>query len=168
MQKELLEILVNPYTGNRLEIAQDFLVDQVTKERFPVQNGIPAVFRQDKISGLNRVYQKRYDWMCYFYDFISSAMGPFFGIKDVFKGIAEIMDVKSTDRVLETSIGTGKQVGNLLNHGKRASFFGLDISRGMLRKCQRNARKWNIDLGLVQVMRKPFLLRIRPSTWYST
>jgi len=64
--------------------------------------------------------------------------------------IAETMEIESGDRVLETSVGTGQQFRNLKHHGMDGHFFGNDISYGMLRKCQKNIRKWGIDVGLVQ------------------
>lgn len=150
MRDEMFPLLINPYTGNELRHDGDSLMDAVTEECFPIRNGIPVVLHQDAIVGLNRLYQKRYDWLGYMYDFFLQAAGPFFGAKKLFGEIAEAISVETNDRVLETSVGTGLQIRNLAQHGKEARYFGLDISHGMLRKCQRNARKWGLDLGLVQ------------------
>ena len=149
MRNDILKLLVNPYTGNKLKKDNDFLVDLETSERFPIKNGIPVLFREEEVKGLNRLYQKRYDWLAYFYDVMMN-IGTLFGGKEAFKSIAEIIEVKETDRVLETSIGTGMEIKNLHDYGKKADYIGLDISRGMLKKCRRNSAKWNIDIGLVQ------------------
>jgi len=144
-----LPLLINPYSGNELKMENDSLVDIVTKERFPIKDGIPVLLREEEVKGLNKLYQKRYDWLAYFYDFMMN-IGSLFGGKEAFKSIAEIIEVKSSDRVLETSIGTGMEIKNLLNYGRKADYYGLDISYGMLKKCRRNSKKWNIDIGLVQ------------------
>ena len=151
MRGDLLELLINPYTGNRLERGTDSLVDTITRERFPIRNGIPAILRREEVRGLNRLYQKRYDGWAYLYDLIMGAVVAWLpGAREAFRQIAEIIEVQSSDRVLETSIGTGMEIANLVKHGKRADFFGLDLSHGMLKKCRRNAGKWKLDIGLVQ------------------
>jgi len=150
MKNDLLELLINPYSGHELKRENDSLVDTVTAERFPIKDGIPVLLREEEVKGLNKLYQKRYDWLAYFYDFMIGSIGSLFGGKEAFKSIAETIEVDRNDRVLETSIGTGMEIKNLLDHGKEADYFGLDISYGMLKKCRRNAEKWNINIGLVQ------------------
>jgi len=56
------------------------------------------------------------------------------------------LEVKDGDRVLEVSVGTGR---NLQFLPRTAQYFGLDISWGMLKQCQRNMRKWNLDISLI-------------------
>jgi len=150
MKDDLLELLINPYSGNDLKKEIEFLVDLITDERFPIKNGIPVLIREEEVNGLNKLYQKRYDWLAYFYDFMIGTIGSLIGGKEAFKSIAELIEVKGSDRVLETSIGTGMEIKNLLNYGKKADYFGMDISYGMLSKCRRNANKWNTDIKLVQ------------------
>ena len=150
MRNDLLELLINPYSGNELKRESELLVDKVTEERFPIKNGIPVLIREEEVKGLNKLYQKRYDWLAYFYDFMIGTIGSLIGGKEAFKSIAEIIEVKETDRVLETSIGTGMEIKNFHDYGKKAEYIGLDISYGMLKKCLRNSIKWNIDIALVQ------------------
>jgi ubiquinone/menaquinone biosynthesis C-methylase UbiE len=63
--------------------------------------------------------------------------------------------VSDDSRVLEVSIGTG---ANLELLPRRAWYFGLDISRGMLQRCRRRARRvgLNLDLFLGAAERLPF------------
>lgn len=150
IREKLISMLINPYTGNKLELQDNHLVDPVTAESFSIRKGIPVIFRDEKITGLNRLYQKRYNWLAYIYDLLALLFRPFYGVNEVYKSIAGSMEIKNDDRVLETSIGTGIQIKNLVNHGKKANFTGLDISFGMLSKCQRNSRKWDIALDLIQ------------------
>ena len=150
LKNELLPLLINPYSGNELKRESDFLVDKVTEERFPIKNGIPVLLREEEVKGLNKLYKKRYDWFVHFYDFTIGTIGSYIGGKEAFKRIAEIIEVKSSDRVLETSIGTGLEIKNLHDYGNKADYYGLDISHRMLKKCRHNSIKWNIDIGLVQ------------------
>ncbi len=151
LQEKLLPLMINPYTGNKLNLQDDVLIDELTGESFEIKDGVPVMLRSEEVTGLNLTYQRRYDWLCYFYDFLADVVAPLFGADKVFEEIAEIMDVGNSDWVLETSIGTGKQIANLLDHGKAAEFIvGLDISYGMLRRCRRNARRWNASLQLIQ------------------
>ncbi|MFQ5617209.1 MAG: class I SAM-dependent methyltransferase, partial [Anaerolineales bacterium] len=54
--------------------------------------------------------------------------------------------VRPGDRVLETAAGTGANIGLLPNH---AHYFGLDISRNMLHRCQKNLHKWGREAELI-------------------
>lgn len=151
-QRAVREMLRNPNTGNDLVEADGEMIDAETDERFPIEEGIPVVLRDEDIVGLNRTYQKRYDWLCYVYDLVARVNTTFdlWDVPETFEQIADSMAITGDDRVLETSIGTGLQVKNLHDHGTDANFFGNDLSFGMLRKCRKNIRKWDIDVGLVQ------------------
>ncbi len=150
MLNKHFSLLANPYTGNNLSKENDSLVDVVTGESFAIKNNIPSLLREEKVTGLNRLYQKRYDWIAYIYDFIMLTLSPLFGGNKVFKNIAEIIKIKSGDRVLETSVGTGIEIKNLVDHNKIGDFYGMDISYGMLKKCRQNSKNWKIDIKLVQ------------------
>jgi len=150
MRETLLSLLINPYTANSLKMDNDTLVDEITGEKYYIKNGIPVLYREDEVNGLNRLYQKRYDWLVYIYDFMMLTLSSLIGGKEAFRSIAEIIEVNSGEQVLETSVGTGIEIKNLVDHGMQADYFGMDISCGMLKKCRRNAKKWNIDIELVQ------------------
>jgi len=150
MRETLLPLLINPYTANDLKTDNDALVDKITGEKYYINNGIPVLYREDEVKGLNRLYQKRYDWLVYIYDFMMLTLSSLIGGKEAFRSIAEIIEVNSGERVLETSVGTGIEIKNLVDHGKNADYYGMDISYGMLKKCRLNALKWNIDIKLVQ------------------
>jgi ubiquinone/menaquinone biosynthesis C-methylase UbiE len=57
------------------------------------------------------------------------------------------MEIESGDRVLEVSVGTG---ANLQFLPRTAHYFGLDISWGMLRQCQRHVKRWQVETDLFQ------------------
>ena len=62
MKVTLLPLLINPYTANSLKMENDTLVDEITGEKYYIKNNIPVLYREDEVKGLNRLYQKRYDW----------------------------------------------------------------------------------------------------------
>ncbi len=51
MRDDVLDLLINPYSGNELKKESSFLVDSVTSERFPVKNGIPVLLREEEVKG---------------------------------------------------------------------------------------------------------------------
>lgn len=145
-QERIIALLRNPDTGNPLTLENGSLKDTVTGEHFMVRNSIPVILRKDDVFGWNRKQQKGYDWGSYLYDLLYK----FKLAKRWLSEISGIMEVKSGDYVLETSVGTGQQLLNLKNHGVKGHFFGNDISHGMLRRCKKNLKKWGLDAGLVQ------------------
>ncbi len=147
-QKEILSLLRNPNTGNPLVLKNASLKDSVSGERFMVKSGIPVILRRDDVFGWNRKQQKAYDWGSFFYDLLYKF--NLFNLKQWLFEIAGIMEIKSGDCILETSVGTGQQLLNFKNHGVDGHFFGNDISCGMLRQCRKNLKKWGLNVGLVQ------------------
>ena len=58
-----------------------------------------------------------------------------------------LLDVKNGDKVIEISIGTGRNI-KYLNPG--AEFYGVDISLEMLKKCQKKMKRLNREITLIQ------------------
>ena len=56
------------------------------------------------------------------------------------------MEVREGSRVLEVSVGTGQ---NLRFLPISAAYYGLDISIGMLRRCQKNLKRWRREAVLL-------------------
>ena len=147
-QVEILELLRNPDTGNALVPENRALVDREVGECFSIRQGIPVILRKDDVFGWNRKSQRGYDLGSSLYDLLYRF--NLMNLKKWLAEIAEIMEAKSGDYILETSVGTGQQLLNLKNHGVEGHFFGNDISFGMLKKCLKNLETWDIDAGLVQ------------------
>ncbi len=156
MNSEILSLVCDPITHDLLEIEtvsdsrrckQESLVNRKTGKHFPIREGIPIFLENDAITGSNKKYQSMYDRFAPLYDFSTSAYSHWKGM-NVEARLREYLDeleVKEGDRVLEVSVGTGR---NLQFLPRGARYFGLDISWGMLKRCQRNARKWNLDISL--------------------
>ncbi len=145
-QNELLKLLQSPTSGHPLVSQDGMMLDPHTGETFCIRNGIPVILRSDDVFGWNRRQQAGYNLFSPLYDLLYKFNIAQKWLAEVF----EIMDVKSGEYILETSVGTGQQIRNLERNGVDANFFGNDISFGMLRRCQRNIEKWGIDMGLVQ------------------
>ena len=156
MESDILSLICDPITHDSLEIEtvldsngckQELLVNRKTGKCFPIREGIPIFLENEAISGSNKKYQSMYDRVAPLYDFSTWAYSHWKGM-NVEARLREYLDgleVKDGDRVLEVSVGTGR---NLQFLPRSAQYFGLDISWGMLKQCQRNARKWKLDVAL--------------------
>ncbi|MDR3574973.1 MAG: class I SAM-dependent methyltransferase [Anaerolineaceae bacterium] len=151
MKPETLTILQSPKTAEHLKFAAGnnpaFLQSQTSKEKFPVRDGIADFISSDPVTGLNQKYQKLYNRLAPLYD-LSTAIYASLKSKGDRARITEYLqelEIKDGDRVLETSIGTGRNIHFL---PRSASYFGIDISWGMLKQCQRKVRQHNWDVEL--------------------
>jgi ubiquinone/menaquinone biosynthesis C-methylase UbiE len=156
MNSDILALLCDPVTHESLEIKtepdaqgqlHESLVNPKTSRRFPIREGISIFLDDVQVSGSNKRYQVLYDRMAPFYD-VSTWLYSRWKRMSVEERLREYLDeleVKAGDRVLEVSVGTGR---NLQFLSRTARFFGLDISWGMLKQCQRNVAKWQLDVAL--------------------
>lgn len=152
--------LQSPSTGHSMHLetgrAEDTLVSS-SGERFPVRRGIPNFTKPQDLTGDNGKYSHVYATIAGFYD---DTQRVFCGLKG-FDGDAyvrsymRLLQVKAGNSVLETSVGTGLNF-RYLPHGVQLS--GLDLSPEMLRICQRNLRRreLNADLYLGNAESLPF------------
>jgi ubiquinone/menaquinone biosynthesis C-methylase UbiE len=155
MKPELLALICDPITRDALEIKtesgagnrpQEFLVNPKTNRRFPVRDGIP-IFLEGEVSGSNKRYQELYNRIAPFYDFSTWLYSRWKGmsVEARLREYLDELEVRPGSSVLEISVGTGRNL-EFLPH--EAQFFGLDISWGMLKQCQRNTAKWNLEATL--------------------
>lgn len=156
MNSDVLALLRDPTTHHPLEIGtepdeyrrqREFLANPRTNQRFPIREGIPIFLDDAQVSGSNKRYQAMYDHFAPFYD-VSAWLYSRWKRMSVESRPREYLDeleVEEGDRVLEVSVGTGR---NLQFLPRSARFFGLDISWGMLKQCQRKAAKWRLNSRL--------------------
>jgi ubiquinone/menaquinone biosynthesis C-methylase UbiE/uncharacterized protein YbaR (Trm112 family) len=157
MKPETVSLLCRPGTHEPLrldsvpeidESAQEVLVGVHSGERFFVRDGIPFLLDESKVFGSNQRYQGLYNRAAGLYDagiklFAYLAGGG----EEHFRGeYLQELEVRDDDRVLEVSIGTG---ANLHYLPTKATYFGLDISWGMLKRCQRNLKRWQREAELI-------------------
>jgi ubiquinone/menaquinone biosynthesis C-methylase UbiE len=156
MGPDVLPVLRDPLTQQRLHCVTrsdengnpySILVSMGTGDEFPIVDGIPQFLGESDLHGHNRKYRRLYDRIAPLYDL--SVRGYAWlagGGEEARRGeyLGEL-EVHQGDLVLEVSIGTGR---NLRFLPREARYFGLDISLGMLGKCQRNLRSWRREADL--------------------
>jgi ubiquinone/menaquinone biosynthesis C-methylase UbiE len=147
---QTIAMLQSPFTANPVHVVtekgREVLVSS-SGERFPIRNGIPAFLTPEDLTGDNGKYNKLYETVGGFYDDIQRVVGAFRGLNldSYFENYMSLLEVKTGDSVLETSVGTGLNF-KYLPHGAKLS--GLDLSSEMLANCQKNLRRWQMDADL--------------------
>jgi ubiquinone/menaquinone biosynthesis C-methylase UbiE len=127
---------------------QEVLVGKQSGERFPVRDGIPLLLDESKISGFNQRYQGIYNRVAGLYDGGIKLFGYMVGGGEEHfrREFLQELEIKDGDLVLEVSVGTG---ANLHYLPAKSTFLGLDISWGMLKKCQSNLSRWQREAELI-------------------
>jgi ubiquinone/menaquinone biosynthesis C-methylase UbiE len=90
-----------------------------------------------------------YDRFSAFYDLATQVYARFKN-GDERKRISQylsLLDIKDGDNVIEISIGTGRNIKYL---NPAACFYGVDISFGMLKRCQKKMKKLGREIVLLQ------------------
>jgi len=157
MKHETVALLCRPGTYEPLRLATapgaegsapEVLVGVHSGEIFPIRDGIPLLLDTSKVTGFNQTYQRFYNRVAGLYDgairLYANLAGR--GEQHFREEYLRELDVRDGGRVLEVSIGTG---ANLPFFPAKADYFGLDLSWGMLKKCQKNLKKWQLEAELV-------------------
>lgn len=144
------DILCNPYTHNKLQIVSngkdEFLVDIENKQKFLIQDNIPAFINPSDINGTNKDSTKFYNSFAPFYELGQKFYYSFFGGEEKARhDYLKYFDIKEGDKVLEVSVGTGANIRFL---PRKAQYYGIDISRGQLKQCQKNNDKYKLGIQL--------------------
>lgn len=128
--------------------AQEVLVGVHSGERFRVRDGIPLFLDESQVYGFNKRYQRIYNRIAGLYDAGIKLFAYLLhdGEEQFRMEYLQELEVQDGDRVIEVSIGTG---ANLHYLPAKASYFGLDISWGMLKRCQSNLKRWQLDGELI-------------------
>ncbi|HET7012038.1 MAG TPA: methyltransferase domain-containing protein [Anaerolineales bacterium] len=157
MKPETVSLLCRPGTHEPLRLAseagpdgstEEVLVGVHSGERFRVRDGIPLLLDPSGVSGFNQRYQRLYNRVAGLYDsairLVANMAGG--GEGNFRREYLRELEVRDGDRVLEVSVGTG---ANLHYLPVRAACFGLDLSWGMLKRCQGNLRQWGLEAELI-------------------
>jgi ubiquinone/menaquinone biosynthesis C-methylase UbiE len=161
----LISLLRDPNDLGALQLEGAFLVNHATQQRFPVVDSIPTFVEPDELGPLNRKFQRMYDWLSHGYDF-SQRVGDLVyrgKIARLRRQLAAMLALRSGQRCLYTSIGTGSDLPYLAEQVPLPSIdlVGLDLSLGMLKRCQKKLRAFADTSLLVQANaeRLPFAER---------
>lgn len=133
-------LMLNPEGGNPILFSK-------SGERFDFVEGLPNFLRPSDVTGLNHKYTQLYDTIAGFYDTTQRVVAALLygGAENVHREYLKNLTVRSGDRVLETSVGTGL---NLKSLPAAIRMMGVDISRGMLRVCKQNLVRWGREMEL--------------------
>ena len=157
MKPETASLLCRPGTHEPLRLAsepgpdgraREVLVGVHSGDRFRVRDGIPILLDESNVCGFNQRYQRFYNRIAGLYDagikLFAYLAGK--GEKHFRREYLRELEVQNGERVLEVSIGTG---ANLHYLPVKVACFGLDLSWGMLKKCQRNLKRWRLEAELI-------------------
>jgi ubiquinone/menaquinone biosynthesis C-methylase UbiE len=147
MNENFVEKICDPETHDPLILNGNELTNPHTGRQYSIQNGIPDFLNHQEVTGSDLRYQSMYDRFAPFYDFSTWAYSTWkgMGVESRLREYLDELEIEADDDILEVSVGTGRNL-QFLPH--TAHFYGLDISSGMIKKCQRNAAKWGLDVSL--------------------
>ena len=117
--------------------------------KIPINGDIICFLNDVSLTGNNRNFQKMYDRLSGFYDLITGIYARFKdgNEKNRVMQYLSLLEIKNEDKVIEISIGTGRNIKYL---NPLAHFYGVDISLGMLKRCQKNMRRLKRNIILLQ------------------
>jgi ubiquinone/menaquinone biosynthesis C-methylase UbiE len=117
--------------------------------RYPIDENIICFPGTMSLTGNNKNYQQLYDRFARFYDFATQSYAWFKNgnEKNRVMQYLSYLNIKTGDKVIEISIGTGR---NLKYLNPAADFYGVDISLEMLKQCKRKMKRLNREIILIQ------------------
>jgi ubiquinone/menaquinone biosynthesis C-methylase UbiE len=151
MRQNITEIL-RTQTGETLQYflkgANEFLQTE-TGVKYPIVKGIICFLNNISLTGNNRNYQKMYDRFSMFYDISTQTYARLKSgsEKNRLMQYLSLLNIKNGDKVVEISIGTGRNIKYL---NPNAEYYGIDISLGMLKRCQRKMKRLKREIILMQ------------------
>ncbi len=156
MDPDSVSLLCNPLTHNPLELQRiqqadgsfkEHLIDHKTGEMFQIQDGIPVFYDAALLKGHDEYYNWFYHKLAGVYDGAMRTLAFFMGSSErkFRQQYLSDLEIPTDCRMLEVSIGTG---GNLRLLPEQARFYGLDLSWDMLRRCRKNASRWERRIDL--------------------
>jgi len=117
--------------------------------RYPIKENILYFLDRVSLKGNNEKYQKMYDHFSGFYDFATKLYALLKGENErrrVMQYLSFLI-INPNDKVIEISIGTGRNIKYL---NPDAEYYGVDISIGMLKKCQQKMKMLKREITLIQ------------------
>jgi ubiquinone/menaquinone biosynthesis C-methylase UbiE len=145
--QEMLPVLRAPGSDQPLACAEDGRLTGAGNT-YAVSRGIPVLLDDAALGTMNRKYQRFYDRMAVLYQAGASLTADPKSWRT-----AELLgdfDLPASARVLETSIGTGNNLRYLAPKFPDASYWGMDLSLGMLRRCAAFMRRKRLPVLLCQ------------------
>jgi ubiquinone/menaquinone biosynthesis C-methylase UbiE len=153
MDDQVLSLLCDPDTRFALEMTGNNLRNTANGRIYPIRGGIPLFV--STVTGSNLKYQTLYDRIAPGYD-LAERLYHWFTRKPSYRlEYLSELEIRPGSRVLEVSVGTGANIPYL---PADVDYYGLDLSWGMLRRCQhkvaRSGRRVHLFQG--EAERLPF------------
>jgi len=151
MRQDIID-LIRTSSGENLQYfhqgSEEFLQTQ-NGVRYPVDGNILCFPETVALTGNNKNYQKMYDRFSAFYDLATKGYALFKNgnEKNRVMQYLNALNIENGDKVIEISIGTGRNIKYL---NSAADYFGVDISLGMLKKCQSKMKRLHREITLIQ------------------
>ena len=151
MRQDIID-LIRTSSGENLQYfhqgSEEFLQTQ-NGVRYPVDGNILCFPETVTLTGNNKNYQKMYDRFSAFYDLATKGYSLIKNgnEKNRVMQYLNLLNIENGDKVIEISIGTGRNIKYL---NSAADYFGVDISLGMLKKCQRKMKRLHREITLIQ------------------
>ncbi len=137
-EDDVLSVLCDPDTRYAFELDGSTLRNTATGRVYPIRDEIPLFV--STVTGPNLKYQSLYDRIAPGYDLAERLTRWATRRPDYRTEYLAELEISEGSRVLEVSVGTGVNLRYLPEH---IQFYGIDISWGMLRQCQKNLKKWH-------------------------
>lgn len=144
MRPETIELLCNPYKGEPFRLEGNNLVGVASGQRFPIREGIPVILAEPSMQPRSRWFRWFYDRAAFAYDAILNT-GDTLGINSegiVRREIIARLEIPADGKALEIAAGTGSNRPALPD---QIDYYGLDLSRQMLRRARRKAEKAGVE-----------------------
>jgi ubiquinone/menaquinone biosynthesis C-methylase UbiE len=136
----LLGSLRDPQTNESLDLKNPNLFISSHGE-YPIINGIPTLVYPPMLDGMDLQMSQLYRWLAPVYDWSERFFGKIIAGQDMHEGRAEIvrlLNLQKGSRLLEVSPGPGVFQTLLRSAiGENGDLVSVDLSRSMLRECQR-------------------------------
>jgi ubiquinone/menaquinone biosynthesis C-methylase UbiE len=116
---------------------------------YPIHHEMPVFVPADGVQGPNARYQSLYDHAAMLYD-LSTRLYAWWKSGDEATrrhAYLDLLEIPDGASVLEVSVGTGANWSHL---NRKADFYGLDLSAGMLARCLHRARRLKLRFQLCQ------------------
>ena len=144
--------LIQAQTGETLRYVHEGeyeFLQTITGVKYPIDKNIIYFLQNISLTGNNEKYQKMYDRFSGFYDFATKLYALLKGENERKRVMQYLsfLDIKDNDKVIEISIGTGRNIKYL---NPNAEYYGIDISSGMLKRCQRKMKRLKRGIILIQ------------------
>ena len=121
--------------------------NQQTGQSYQCIDGIVQMVQAESLEGKNKKFRHLYDQFANSYDVASNIGWAYIGVKEseMRKQCLDCIEFHPQMQLLEVSAGTG---ANRRVIPDEVHYTGLDLSIGMLKRCQKNLAKWKKHANL--------------------